>query len=660
MSRIGFSLLGAAALSCLGPGCSHLVETRTIARFTKAIEDADLADLKANASERFERKALRLSQSLDDLEILKLPEGEASIVQVVDVSKNEKNVVAEIGDSKRKLLYRLTKDGQTGKWVVDDIHVNQKHKGLVAAKSVSEQMDLLLTVREFLSAWTGGERMKILESATPRLRSVLEALPPAYLAQLCKQVIGDRAEQRKLRPEAQLDEDVAIVRLPGVAGAMVLSLKVVDQQWKIDDVAVESSGDGEHVPSVLKTAAVVRTAVEFLESYGTGNKASLADLCSKDFYENSLKHADLSSVELPAPEALSGEFDVKLFDPLADVVVAGDVETFKIGLKRRDREAGSGDTPEFLVDDVTIYELDGDQVKRLSALFTAHAIMHVFSKALREGDMAMLKETATVDFNTRVWQQLARSDLDQLPLGEIEPERPVVVSTIFDDAIVEITVMQGRRALTYVLRDHAGAVRVDDVLVPVLARPGSLKATLELVVPVRRVASGIQTADIAILQKHSSTELNRLVWKHAETIPDIALHAPRHLQAPLSSIKPDRDGMILTFGDDRWGAKVQMVKEGRKFVVDNILLVAGTDPEQRVDLTSAYRAQLSRGFRNNDVESAKGVDSGTDLQHSRRSGVEVHDDSVGTPASSPIEPSAAAFTPPAEQTPSVTGTGPRD
>ena len=47
--------------------------------------------------------------------------------------------------NKKEIFYELTRE-ESGKWVVDDIYLKQKKKGIEAYKSVTEQMDLLLTV----------------------------------------------------------------------------------------------------------------------------------------------------------------------------------------------------------------------------------------------------------------------------------------------------------------------------------------------------------------------------------------------------------------------------------------------------------------------------------------------------------------------------------
>ncbi|MGH7200845.1 MAG: hypothetical protein ACREJB_09590, partial [Planctomycetaceae bacterium] len=231
MKRLAISWWLCALTISVAAGCGHFLESRAIDAFTAALDAQDLAALKDHSSDAFEQKALRRAEALDDMQILHLPTGETSVTEVEDVSETEKRVTVKAGESTRKVFYQLIKDG-SGEWVVNDVYLQQKHQGLTAKRSVTEQMDLLLTVREFLAAWDGGEREAVLAVTTPKLRALLESLPPAFLERLTRQVIGERPPSSKLKPKAELDANVAVVRLPRGAGEMVLSMKLLDGAWK--------------------------------------------------------------------------------------------------------------------------------------------------------------------------------------------------------------------------------------------------------------------------------------------------------------------------------------------------------------------------------------------------------------------------------------------
>ena len=125
---------------CLAGGCANLVETRAIEKFAKGLKDQDLETLRQSSSPTFEQKALRMTAAIDDLKILRIPDGKATIVEVEEVNESRKKVTVELdngekkskdkksGTPKKEVFYELVKD-QHGQWVVDDVYLKQKKKG---------------------------------------------------------------------------------------------------------------------------------------------------------------------------------------------------------------------------------------------------------------------------------------------------------------------------------------------------------------------------------------------------------------------------------------------------------------------------------------------------------------------------------------------------
>ena len=234
----------------------------------------------------------------------------------------------------------------------------------------------------------------------------------------------------------------------------------------------------------------------------------------------------------------------------------------------------------------------------LSALFTAHATMLVFSEALRRGNLPLIRKTASRDFNKRVWDQIDDKLAARLPLDEIEDVRPIVLSTTFEGAVTEITVKQGSLALTYVLRDENRQMRVDDVHFPVQNRPTSLKTNLELMIPIHEFIAGIDTADIKRLQRTSSDDMNRLVWRQTDSIPQAGYVVPEHLQLKVSAVTLGEDEALVMLGDARHGAQIKLVHEHGRYVIDDVLLIAGPESSQRANLKRTLRQQLAeRGLQ---------------------------------------------------------------
>lgn len=582
--------LAYAGLLLVTQGCSHLVETKTIERFTVSLKEQDVDRLKRQTSERFGERALRHAEAMNDLKILNLPSGEVSIAKIEDISETEKHVAVEVGESKRKLLYKLVMQQETGDWVVDDIYMKQKHKGLTVAKSVTEQMDLLLSVREFLEAWERGERNDVLSVTTPEFAELIGKLPPAYLARLTQQVVDGRAKKSQ-RPQAQLDGDMAVVRLTRKSGELVLTYVLQEGTWKVSDLAIESRIEKEHIASLRKLATAVHTAFEFLRAYGSADEDRLQQVCTLEFWQGSLSVADLAQVPLPSAESLGQNYEIRMQGNHADFMIQSPEELVKVSMLRRDT-TGADETARYAVADVTIYEVDGTQEKRLAALFTAHAMLHVFSEGLIHRDLAVLRHSSSRDLNERIWERLTDSTLHTLPLLEIEPVHPVITETRFQGSVTEVAVRQGSQQLVYMLRERSGRFFVDDVLLPAENRPASLKHTLELLLPVQEFAAGIRLSQVDLLQRVSSRDFIRLAWLHVDSVPDIGLPVSEHLAAPLGSIQAGERPIVI-LGDDRFGARVQLLLENDRYVVDDVMLVAGPEPERQKLLKHTVRTWMA-------------------------------------------------------------------
>ena len=588
-------------------GCANVVETRAIEAFGSALKSGNLQQLKDATSERFEERALRQDAALDDLKLLRLPTGDLEIDKVEQVSPTVKRVTAIVGESKQKLKYQLKLDPQTKKWVVDDVYLKQKKDGVTATKSVTEQMDLLLSVREFLDAWKDGDRDDVLRTITPEFAETLRPLPPAYLNRLTQQVVGKQKTGKRLQPRAQLDENTAHIRLPIAVGELWLTAKRADGHWLVDEVEVNSREEKEAVPSTRQLAQVIHAATSFLTAYHAEDKPRLQTLCTPKFYSGSLAPAKLSLVTLPSGDVPADSVQIHVAwqgfsasDPLqaqlrgkhSDFVVEGPNEVLKLSLLREEAD-DSDHTAKYLIEEVTLYELDSKQEKRLSALFTAHALVQIFAEALASRDLDTLRSNSSQDFVNRVWRNLHAGTLHEMPMTEIEDAAPKIQTTVFAGSLTEVTVTQGSRALTYMLQDRQGELLVDDVLMPTIGRPSSLKTTLELMVPVLDFASGLRLEQVDVLQRNSSRDFNRLVWQVTPKIPKIGQDVVQHLHAPLVSIERSEDRANLVLGNDKFGAHVTLLRESGRFVVDEVLLITGTMPRDHVELKRQLRVHIS-------------------------------------------------------------------
>jgi hypothetical protein len=114
-----------------------------------------------------------------------------------------------------------------------------------------------------------------------------------------------------------------------------------------------------------------------------------------------------------------------------------------------------------------------------------------------------------------------------------------------------------------------------------------------LQLPIFRFATALRKSDISTLQRHSSKDFNRQIWKHVKTIPGAGIHAPRYLEMPMTSLFRDGDKTMVVLGGPANGAKVLLTTEFTRLVIDDVLLIAGVEPRQQAQLKKTMRFQIS-------------------------------------------------------------------
>lgn len=595
-------LFGLALIfSGLGSGCAHMIENRAINSFAKSLEARDMDKLSKVTSDDFRNRALRTDESIADFKILNIPEGKATVEEVEVLSDDKKRVTVHVGEHKKEVFYQLAR-GEDGKWVVDDIYLKQKKKGIEAVKSVKEFKDLLETVRETLDSWSGGDREQVLAVATPKLRSALAELPPSFLAQVTKQVTKSKPKSGDFHPQVMMDDKVAVLKLPRLSGETVFTLELRKGQWQVADIGIGSRDEEEKLPSLLNLTLAVNRCVAFLNAYESNDKTKLTELCSLDFYKGSLAFADLKQVKLPEPQLPDHELKVQLRGNRADFTLKSAAEFVQVEMRKP--EEALADTPsQFQVCDVTIYEIASKQEKRLSALFTAQGILEVFVDALSRRKIEEVKHCSTADFSNRVWNKMNESIVGTMPLENFESPEMEIVSSSFMGALAKFEVRQDGQQMTYVMTDEGGKFRVDDIQWHMTGLPSSVKNTLEVLIPIQDFASGItlgrdpeaQDDALNLIRRNSSNEFNKMVWKYARFVPNSGMSADTFLQAPLRSMAISDDEVTVNLGDQRYGAKVTLRKEHNRLIVDDVLLIAGPEKSEQLALRQTLRTQFSRG-----------------------------------------------------------------
>ncbi len=311
------SWIVACAVICLGSGCTKMLTQQAVNRFSKCLEEKDYTGLKLSVSNRFETRALRREEALRDVKILNIPTGKTKIIEIEEVSKNEVRAKVEIGKEKaaREVVYTLVRDPKIQRWVVDDVTLKQDSGRGDVTRSAIEQLDLVMSVRDFVDAWRSNEPEKILAVTSPELREQMEHLPPAWLTQLASHVAEQTPQQKSLRPDARLKDDKAVV---GV-GSVLVEFQLIDGHWFVRDAALEDQEDT--VRSALKLATALRQSQLFLEAYAAGDQESLSKIATSEFHQGCLVAADLSRYPVPTVELFAKPYEARQQKDHLDIVL---------------------------------------------------------------------------------------------------------------------------------------------------------------------------------------------------------------------------------------------------------------------------------------------------------------------------------------------------
>ncbi len=605
MNRIAKSLFLLVSLASLCAGCANALEKRTIAQWMEEIEQEDLAKVRDRSSDKFDEMAFPLSKPAEPfaaLKVLKLPKGDITIKNVQDDDVNKK-VVVEVGDKdqrKTELVFTLIPDGDSGKWVVDDVYRSEMQRtGKKSYRSVAEQMNLLLAVQEFDYIWTNGDRQQVLGTCTTRLARLLGELPPPDLDHILTSVHGKGRAAGKFKPQARMAEDTAEVAMNKNGRAIVAAYRNVDGRWLVDNVAVSISekGRGEYrdIPSIQDLASVLITTNSFRTAYDGNDKQALEQVTTSQFFKGALAAADLRSFKLPQLDNVEQENrTIDIVEGHAEFVLRDADNVLQISLTRNDDDAPNA-ARTYRVDDVAIWQ--DRQEKRLAAVFTSQQAMQVFSHALAERDLKTLHFLSTRDFRHRVWDRLTPETIYDLPLTDIPNAAPISENVVFRGPLTEVTVTQGDKPITYVMRALHGEMKVDDVLFPTQGRPDSLKETAEIMIPIYDFAAGFRLNNLELLARNSSRELNRMAWSQCRRIPHLNIAPDSHLKMPLHRVENSNpESVQVVMGDQKLGAVVWLVKENDAYRIDDMRLIQGPDERRdQVQLKQHVRLTLAQG-----------------------------------------------------------------
>lgn len=584
---------------CWLAGCVNMAEKRVVTAFDKSMKEHDAEEMKEYSSKKFEEQAINGDATFEEIRALNLPQGRPKVRKVVD-KKNDKDEVTEKlatveirrHNSDGKIVGRtkewwLLKPDDDGKLVVDDIFLTKDQKD---GRSVAVRLAARYATKEAVEAWRQADRERILAGATPEFSQVLSELDPLQLQRFARQVTTEIADRVQIMSKERIGDETAELQVAkGTEGELLLKFRKLDGRWKLDDLAVvprQAHGDKE-IESARLVSSAMSAAHAFCEAYRRGDKDRLEQVTTEHFFRGSLASADLAQIELPGTTDGNEDFKVRMEGNSATFVVTTGKEVLKLSLARGQIKEFHT-TPQYLIEDVTIYELDGSQDKRLSALFTGQATIAAFIAGMQAQDLATLRACSSHDFNERVWAHARDTEdnnhMPYLPLMNLQQEKLHIVQTLFKGSMSEVHMDCGDQPLTFVLRDEGGRMLVDDLLTPAASRSESLKVNLEVALPVIRFAFGLEQSDMADVRGIVTDDFARSNWNYYRATPEFDIDPLPALKAPLRVVKVDGPRAVLLLGNKRSGAEVVLKREKGEFRVAEATLISGPESHQRANL----------------------------------------------------------------------------
>jgi hypothetical protein len=561
----------------------HGTEQRVISKFSASLNENKETEFRRSISTRFENAALRAPDAFRDLDILKLPKGTLEVVESSIDEQGRCETVAKEKDGSVKYQFILIKDPAKGRWVVDDVMLRQQKKGTRSTKSAVELMDLLLTLREFLSTWEKGSREDVLNAVSSELADSLEQLPEPWRQHLTSQIVAEYSPDMARRPEVQMNDTDAVGKIPAKNGYFVVKVVQEQERWKVSDIehrnSLRSKTADHHPGSILRQARAILAVTAFLDAYNQQNLEQLQLVTENRFYNSSLRIGDLSTIPLPQPDHAPENVQIQSFAGKLTVILPATSNIIRLDLQASETAATTTDEKQelanvesaFVVSDVTLYDQQNGKQRSLRAAFTAPARAMLFISALHEHDLPVLRQISSTQLNEGVWSRIDQDWLSEFPLESVPGGQLELVETSSTGAATELQFQSGTGLLCSVtMEDENGTLVVTDLQYPGAdLAVSSLKTQLFVSVPIIDFARAWQNSDLDTVRKMTSSDFNRLVWGNLEQLPEHLSSLPQRLKRPVASVQQTPQTAVVSIGQDN-ATTVTLVREAGEWVIDEI------------------------------------------------------------------------------------------
>ena len=586
----------------------HGTEQRVVGLFTDAIAENNEAAFRRIVSTRFEQKAMRSPDAFKDLEILNLPKTKLEVVESKELADKRLEAVAKEEKEGTKYQFIIVKDEVKNRWVVDDVMLRQQKKGTRATKSSVEVMDLLLTIREFLKTWESADRSAVLQAVNSDLRGPLEKLPEPWLQQVIAQISAECESGMARRPEAQMNESDAVVKMPSRNGFMLLKVARQDDKWLVSDLEIRKRKSDDHPGSVLRQARAMNAVTDFLAAYQEDDQERLQKLTEEKFFKNAISVGDLAMIKLPTPEYAPKDFEIQSFAGQLTVMIPDDASVVRIDLTTpevadakddRKRPVTAAVETEFIIENITIYDRQTQQQRTLKSAFTAPARGALFLSALQSHDLPVLRQISTRDLVESVWSHIEPSLMAGLPLTGIPAGEMSLQNSHVRGEVTELEFQSANGQICSVLmRDENGELKVEDIQYPdPSGGVASLRTQLMLTVPVIELANAWENQDIQSIRKNSSLDFNRLVWSNLPAVPEEYEALPELLRMPVQRTQStEQKARIELANAGQPPVTILLLKENTSWVIDEVSI---KQPDgNQLELRKTLRQVIAQQFLN--------------------------------------------------------------
>jgi hypothetical protein len=573
------------------PGCAtSFFDTsllKTAAEKTAALKPpileghaTDHRAFRRSVSTRFELRAMRSADAWKDLDILKLPKTKLEIDESTALDDKTFETIAK-DEKGTKYQFMITRDEEKRRWVVDDVLIRQKKKGTSATKSVTEVMDLLLTVREFLATLQDNDRSTILSTVNASLREPLEQMPDAWMSRLVERIARECESEMARRPEIQMNESDALVKMPSKNGFLLLKVAREDDQWLFSDIEVRQRKTDDHPGSVLRQARALKSVSQFLSAYELQDKTTLKTLCDPTFFSTSLEIGDLSMIHLPSAKHAPDDFEIRSFSGQLTIMVPDKAQIVQLDLttpKNDDRKAveklseGAVELS-FVIRDITIFDRQTRKQQKLESAFTAPARAMLFVSALHEQNVPILRQLSTKEFSNGTWDRIDPALVSQLPMAEVPRGELTLQETDVRGDTTEMQFLsENGQICNIIMRSENGKLNVDDVQYPNAAmQVASLRNHLQVTIPIVELASAWRKQDLEGVKRSCSTDFNRLIWGNLKAVPEEFDRLPEMLLVPTqSTAMADSQATVELAQSGHQPVSVRLLKENSQWVIDEI------------------------------------------------------------------------------------------